>query len=312
MPTLHISEYTLYHFDISIKETMQEYIDKLSLDLSDYTFAANYIWLSSASGFYAIINDTFCLFVMQGGKLSMLLPPIGSIQNISKAIEICFGIMNVNNSTKLDSKIEYVHKDILHLVCADDVAYQGIDYVYECRDLVELKGNNYHTKRNEINKFCKQCSNVVIEEIVIKKHKEQILKLHSKWISARGKNLPLDDDRYLEGIYFEQKAIKRLLENYEELSLVGVVLFNDEKLIGFSVAERLNGSTASVIIEKCDAEVVGSSAYIFREFCKILEKKYGVFYINAGDDMGFENLKRAKMSYHPKMLLPKYTIYQNS
>jgi hypothetical protein len=69
---------------------------------------------------------------------------------------------------------------------------------------------------------------------------------------------------------------------------------------------------ASVIIEKTDFEVLGCAQFIFREFCKILKDKFNSEYINVGDDMGFENLKKVKMSYRPSRLIPKYTIYQKN
>ncbi|MDR2789868.1 MAG: ribonuclease HII, partial [Campylobacteraceae bacterium] len=94
MPTLHILKYELKHFNMHAKPIMEEYLKEVNVDLSDYTFAANYLWLSSASGFYAIINDTFCLFIMQGSEISMLLPPLGKKDKVNDAIVECFNIMN--------------------------------------------------------------------------------------------------------------------------------------------------------------------------------------------------------------------------
>ncbi len=77
MSTLTINNIPLKHFDIRAKELMQSYLNLINVDISDYTFAQNYIWLSTATGFYSIIDDTFCLFILNGGELSMLLPPLG-------------------------------------------------------------------------------------------------------------------------------------------------------------------------------------------------------------------------------------------
>lgn len=55
---------------------------------------------------------------------------------------------------------------------------------------------------------------------------------------------------------------------------------------------------------------MGCAQFIFREFSKMLKEHYAVNYINVGDDMGFENLRKVKMSYRPYKLVPKYTIYQ--
>ena len=65
-----------------------------------------------------------------------------------------------------------------------------------------------------------------------------------------------------------------------------------------------------MIIEKTDFEILGCAQFIFREFSKVLKERFGSEYIDVGDDMGFENLKKVKMSYRPDKLIPKYTIYQ--
>ncbi len=83
MSTLTINNYALKHFNLETKELMDHYLAIIDIDVSDYTFASNYIWLSSATGFYAIVNDTFCLFILNSGELSMLLPPLGNKKNTS-------------------------------------------------------------------------------------------------------------------------------------------------------------------------------------------------------------------------------------
>ncbi|MDR0666445.1 MAG: phosphatidylglycerol lysyltransferase domain-containing protein [Campylobacteraceae bacterium] len=325
MPTLQILNYELRHFNMHSKFIMEEYLKEVNVDLSDYTFAANYLWLSSASGFYTIINETFCLFIMQGSEISMLLPPLGKKELVNDAIVECFKIMNENNTSNYYSRIDYVHQNILEgftdfleegtvmfEMLADYIVEKKlVDYVYKSEDLVELKGNNYHSKRNEINKFKKAYSDVRVEELEPEKHKHIINALHRKWTNDRVKYMPKEEeDRFLEGILFEQNAIKRLLLHYEELELTGICLFIGDELKGFTVGEKINDHIASIIIEKTDFEILGCAQFLFREFSKILKEKYSVEYINVGDDMGFENLKKVKMSYRPEKLIAKYTIYQ--
>jgi hypothetical protein len=115
---------------------------------------------------------------------------------------------------------------------------------------------------------------------------------------------------FMDGIYFERFAIKRLINDYDNLDIIGLVIYINDEIKGFTVGEQINAQTASVIIEKTDFEILGCAQFIFREFTKILKDKFNVDYINVGDDMGFENLKKVKMSYRPNKLVPKYTIYQ--
>lgn len=327
MSTLTIKGHRLRHFDIASKTKMELYLKELNIDISDYTFAANFIWLAGPSGFYTVLHDCFCLFVLNGSELSMLLPPIGKKENTYAAIEECFQIMNENNTSIHYSRIDYVYEELLegfveHLeegtVIFDLlqdylIEKKLVDYVYQADDLIELKGNTYHTKRNEINKFRKAYPDVVVETLDSEKHGDNILLLFNKWVSDRVKFMPKEEaDPFLEGIFQERMAIKRMLKHYKELDLIGLVLLINEELKGFTVGEKINDHTASVIIEKTDFEVLGCAQYLFREFSKVLKGEYGCNWINVGDDMGFENLKKVKMSYRPDRLIPKYTIYQKS
>jgi len=325
MSILTIGNYTLKHFELNAKEIMDNYLKEISVDLSDYTFAGNYIWLSTATGFYSIVNDTFCLFILNSGELTMLLPPIGKKEKTYKAILKCFEIMNVHNSSRNYSKIEYVHEDILEGFV--DYLEEGtliyemlkdfliekklVDYIYKANNLIDLKGDSYKSKRNEINKFIKIYPNHRIEVLEKSKHGEAVIQLFNKWVKDRTTYMPKEEvEIFLDGIYFERFAIKRLFNNYENLDVIGLVIYIDDEIKGFTVGEKINDTTASVIIEKTDFEILGCAQFIFREFTKILKDEYAIEYVNVGDDMGFENLKKVKMSYRPNKLVPKYTIYQ--
>jgi hypothetical protein len=325
MSTLTISNYTLKHFDLKAKEEMTKYLELINVDVSDYTFAGNYIWLSTATGFYAIVNDTFCLFILSSGELSMLLPPIGKKNNTYDAMLQCFEIMNAHNSNRNYSKIEYVHEELLegfvdyleegtlvYEMLKDFIIEKKlVDYIYKVEDLIELKGDSYKSKRNEINKFKKIYPDHRIEILNKEKHGTEVLSLFNKWVKDRTTYMPKEEvEVFMDGIYFERFAIKRLINDYENLDIIGLVIYINDELKGFTVGEQINAQTASVIIEKTDFEILGCAQFIFREFTKILKDKFNVDYINVGDDMGFENLKKVKMSYRPNKLVPKYTIYQ--
>lgn len=325
MANLTVKKNTLKPFTLDTKPIMEKYITKLNIELSDYTFAANYIWLANSSGFYAIINKCFCLFIMTGGELTMLLPPLGKKKYVTEAIIKCFTIMNANNSSPYYARIDYVQGDMIEeFVQSTDeaksmfemlehyiVEKKLVDYIYSVESLIELRGNSYHTKRTEINKFTKSYSDHTIEPLDSVKHKDEIMSLFNKWVSDRVKYMPKEEaEVFLEGIHQERSAMKQMLKHFDALELIGLVIYINGELKGFTAGERINALTATVIIEKTDFEVLGCAQYIFREFSKMLKEHYGVTYINVGDDMGFENLRKVKMSYRPFKLVPKYTIYQ--
>lgn len=325
MSNFTIRNHTLKHFNLSAKPIMDEYLHMVEIDLSDYTFAGNYIWLSNATGFYTIVNETFCLFILSSGNLTMLLPPLGKQENTYDAIIECFEIMNAHNENTRYSKIEYVHEEILEGFV--DYLEEGteifeklkdfiiekklVDYIYRTDDLIDLKGNPYKVKRNEINRFRSVYPNHRIEIFDKETHGKKVIQLFNKWVQDRTIHMPKEDaEVFLDGIYFERYAIKRLISDYDQLDLIGIVIYIDDELKGFTVGEKVSSTTSTVIIEKTDFEILGCAQFIFREFTKLLKERYGSEYINVGDDMGFENLKKVKMSYRPDKLIPKYTIYQ--
>jgi hypothetical protein len=323
LTNLKISGVDILPLNIDTKPLMENYLRKIDVDISDYTFVANYIWFSYMSPFYAIINDTFVLFAMNGGELSLMLPPFGELKNIPVAIEKSFEIMLKNNDSTESLRIDYVDEQIIKSL----LEYYGftlenldsfekfiiekplVDYIYKTQNLIELKGNNYHTKRTEVNKFLKNYPNHRIEPLDPLRDSEKILKLFYKWSKSRIPTIAEENiGKFLDGILYEHSAIKIMLREYHKLELLGVVLYVDDNIIGFSIGEMINKRVASVIFEKTDFDISGSAQYIYREFSKILRDIYGSEYINAGDDMGFENLKKVKMSYRPEKLVPKYTI----
>ena len=65
----------------------------------------------------------------------------------------------------------------------------------------------------------------------------------------------------------------------------------DEKLVKKAVAAN----------EKANPDIRGLYAFINREFAKICTTRY----INREEDLGFENLRKAKLSYYPDLLIEK-------
>jgi len=320
-----IRGYNLKPFTLEVKYEMDHYLQFIKTEISDYTFASNYIWLSNASGFYGIVNNCFSLFILQADQLTMLLPPIGEKRFINDAMVQCFEIMNSVNKDVSASRIDYVCEDVLsnfvnYLEEGTDifeilenyvVEKRLIDYVYNTEDLINLSGNSYNSKRNEINKFKKIYENVKVEILDPVLHRDACTGLFQKWIASRMQYMPKEDsERFMDGISYERFALKRMFTYYKELELFGIILRINDEISGFTIGEKLDGDIASIIVEKTDFEKLGSAQYIFREFCKALKEEYGSKYINVGDDMGFENLKKVKMSYRPSKLIPKYTIYQ--
>ena len=301
----------LQKVDISHKSIFDNYARQLNINLSDYTFANNYMWFENSDGFIKKVNGNLCLFIYNNESLTMLLPPLGNNMP-SQTLDECFNIMNYCNRDRRSSKVDYVYASYLGELDfgAYQVERQNPDYIYLTNELTELKGNKYKTKRNEINYFTK---NFKFEYIPYSfAYRDLAVDLIYRWASLRLASIsPLSArelDHFVELIELERNAIIRVLDRYDELELKGALIIINGRAEGVTFGEKINDNTASILIEKTNFQYFGISQYLFRQFCS--SEFNGCEFINVGDDLGFDNLRRVKMSYHPYSYGPKYTIRQ--
>ena len=308
----------LYPFDHSAKPYFDEACARLNVALSDYSFANNVIWLAQASGFYQIIEGCYCLFVLNGNGLTMLLPPLGETSRQQRAFRICIKIMDAYNPSPSQARVDFVYHDFLKVVDTDllsgaplingelwHVEVTNPDYIYRTQDLIDLKGNAYKTKRNEINQFRRAHPNHALVPFN-RAHEAEARALVNTWMQNRLQTIPDGSfETFVYNIEMERKAIQRAITLYDQLGLEGLSLFIDGKLEGFTFGERLNRDVANVLIEKTNFNIQGAAQYLFREFSKVFAD---CTYINVGDDLGFENLRRVKMSYRPAMFGEKIIL----
>lgn len=310
---LAIEGHRLYPFTVEAKPLFDHYVQYIQAPLSDYTFANNIIWLSQKSGFYQVIEDCFCLFSLNGNCLTMLLPPLGETARQPVALAACFKIMDGYNPTPYFSTVEYVYRDFTDILDTTDNSWlierSLPDYIYRTEDLIQLKGNAYKTKRSEINQFRRVHPGHRMEKLE-PPHWNGIRELINTWLKNRIQYMTgeaIADFFYT--VEQERQAVERALANYDTLGLQGLCLFINDRLEGFTFGERITSDVANVLVEKTNFAIAGSSQYLFREFAKTFTD---CTFINVGDDLGLENLRRVKMSYRPALFGDKVTLRRNA
>ena len=172
------------------------------------------------------------------------------------------------------------------------------DYVYRAEKLDTLSGKKLHAKRNYVNRFCAEREWSFRE--LRKEDFKRCMDLLKRW---RAGEQEYDDD-----VSGEHAAIMRGFEHYDALGLVGGALFVEGDMIAFTIGERISRDTVDVHFEKAVAEIDGAYPMVNREFVRLLRARWPeIEYINREDDMGMENLRQSKLSYHPEYLLRKFT-----
>lgn len=171
------------------------------------------------------------------------------------------------------------------------------DYIYNAEDLIELSGRKYHGKRNHIAKFGKEFPDWSYETIN-ENNTDDCLEACLLWYEGK--------EELNEGLIHERQIIQTALNEREILGLSGGLIRFDGKVIAFTLGERLNDDTFVVHFEKALPGYEGAYPVINNQFAA--HELRGYRYINREEDLGIEGLRKAKLSYHPAILLEKFTL----
>ena len=175
------------------------------------------------------------------------------------------------------------------------------DYIYLRSELASLSGKAFHKKKNHFSKFVRTYPDYKYYEIgACNIYDAQ--KVADAWYYE---HLQDDDASQLA----EYKAIKEALENFEELGLLGGIIYVNDSPCAMTIASKINENTVDVHFEKAVGEYAlnGGYAAINKLFS---EKLDGVTWLNREEDIGIEGLRKAKLSYRPKIMLKKYSAVE--
>ncbi|WP_028575889.1 DUF2156 domain-containing protein [Desulfonatronovibrio hydrogenovorans] len=172
------------------------------------------------------------------------------------------------------------------------------DYLYSVPELIELKGNRFHKKKNLYNQFIK---NYDYEYVVLgKKYIEKALTLQTEWCLWKECN----DSGALEA---ENQAIVRVFSQWEKIrGLFGAGLMVGRDMVAYTVAEALPDRTIVIHFEKGCPGYKGVYQAINKLFLENSARDFEV--VNREQDLGDPGLKKAKESYNPTGYLKKYTV----
>ncbi|MDI6606535.1 MAG: phosphatidylglycerol lysyltransferase domain-containing protein [Candidatus Omnitrophota bacterium] len=288
------------------KKTFSYYLGLSRHRLSAYSFENIYIWKRLFEIFWVVIEDNLCLFFKDKIGCFMYLPPLGG-KATGKVLEEVFRIVNNFNSHPGISRIENVEKDTLKQYHKLGCAYQDkfCEYLYRRRDLVELKGKRFKSKRACCNYFSKHYDFKYLN--FSPKYKKECLELYGRWANERKQHA--QDTVYAGMLKDSGICLRQLLHSYKYLGFSGRVVRIAKEVKGFSFGFALNKEIFCVLYEVADLSVKGLAQFIFRGFCH----DCGSYkYINIMDDSGIDNLARTKFSYHPLELIPSYIIHKNN
>lgn len=174
----------------------------------------------------------------------------------------------------------------------------SFDYIYLLDDLITLAGKKLSSKRNHVNHFIK--NNRWSFERISSANIAECWDMTVEWCK-------LHKCMYNEELVNENCAVRCCFDHFEELGLEGGLLRSEDRVIAYTIGDKLNADTYDIHIEKAFDEITGAYQMINREFAALIKENHPeIIYVNREEDMGHEGLRKAKLSYHPLKMEKKY------
>ncbi|MEW9124001.1 MAG: phosphatidylglycerol lysyltransferase domain-containing protein [Thermotaleaceae bacterium] len=290
---------------IEDKALFNRYIQSYPYQISDINFTNLFMWRHLYHLRYEIIHDFLCISGYYYGE-PFLFPPL-TLQvydpvKLSRALEV---LKQRLRTGKAPLKMKFVPEPLLEVFQSlrdHDIEAapdrDNFDYIYSAEDLSKLQGRRFHSKKNHFNHFKKNTAYeyVPLTPALIDGCMSLTRRLMDDEASPLEKSL-------LEN---EEKAIYQALSHMDRLGYTGAAIVIHNQVEAFTLGEKTDNDTLLVHIEKANAEIRGLYQAINTLFCR--NECEHITYVNREEDMGFENLRKAKESYHPIKLLEKYDV----
>ena len=304
--------------ELSDAQWIRELFSVPDYNSEDYNFTFQFLWKNTFRSKVARIGDLVLIQYNMDGRKSYLMP-VGRADEHQVA-DIINSMLNENSLLGddgtlvfygvLPSQMDFFEKNFAGRYTSEQIR-MGADYIYDAQALKTLSGKKYQAKRNFANGF-RRLYRWRFEPIC-ESNMEECLQMNDEWCRRNG----CGQDFWKNN---EFCAVRVALNNYKALDLDGGLLRVDGNVVAFTIGERTSSDTLLVHIEKALTEYRGAYQAMSQEFLgymdgvlrqreNIPEGTPAFTLVNREDDSGDENLRKAKLEYHPIEIKEKYLVF---
>ncbi|SHJ42512.1 hypothetical protein SAMN02745163_01934 [Clostridium cavendishii DSM 21758] len=282
------------------KNVFDSFLTDYPFFIYDYSFTNLYLWKDLCGIEYNIIYDCLVIKVTNSEIGPCFMAPVSKEPLDDLALKkIVTFLASINSNpylfvtidTNFSERLKKIFKEELHI----EADLDNFDYIYNGNKLKTLKGKKLSKKRNHYNKF-KTSYNYELKSIDDQLTICDVLAFSDTWYNKKSNKT--------KELVYENNAIGNLLINKNALNLDALALYVDNKVVGFTIGEKVSKDMAIIHVEKCDIEYDGSYTFLNKNFIEMFYPD--IPYINREEDMGLPGLRKAKLSYYPERLEKKY------
>lgn len=313
-----MSGFLFKDIELSDSSWVRELFSVPDFNSEDYNFTYQYLWRNVFKSKIARIGDLALVQYNMEGRRSYLMP-VGRAEDSQKAdlLNSMLGDESLLGEDGklvfygvLPSQLDFLERHFSGRFTAEQLR-MGADYIYDAESLRTLRGKKYQAKRNFANGF-RRLYNWKFEPIT-EENLAECRQMNDEWCRRNGCG-----ENFWKASEF--CAVRISLDNYRALGLDGGLLRVDGTVVAFTIGERASSDTLLVHIEKALTEYRGAYQAMSQEFLgymdgvlrereSIPEGTPAFTLVNREDDSGDENLRKAKLEYHPIEIKEKYLVF---
>ena len=272
--------------------------------LQEKTITTYVVWQDCLFGLYKIIDQCLCsVFFHEQQEIYWTIQrpnenstcPLQPI--LSTLVKLCKKAGITTLSIKLiDQHLlsEYmaVQNPIIQIIYDIDSS----EYIYTRDNLIKLNGTSNYYKRKRVKKYINRKD--ISIQLMTKENVNLCLEIENQWCSRQ-------DCSYCYSFFgCEKKAIEIITDIYSEEIHKGLLLFNEEKPVGYIICEQLSSKVSFLYFGKSTLE----DGFVYLIYTMYKDYLTEVQYMNFNEDMGHPGLRKFKKLLSPYELWHKYFI----
>ena len=293
---------------------LESYLGSFEYKASGLSYTSLFMWREINKFSWEKIGDYLCIAGVDNYDLSddnpFMLPPL-TCTGTYDSESLRYTILEAKK--KFEAKgMKFVIKlvpfhvlEVMIKAMPGELCFEAdrpnYDYLYDTKDLIELKGRAFHSKKNHLNYFLSHYD-YEYREMTPDDADDAM-----QFIYEFNERKNLEDPIERELLRFEAMAMRDVFINLDSVGYLSGAIKIDGKIEAFSIGGKLGTKTVVVHVEKANIKYRGLYQAINNEFCKHMASN--VKRINREEDMGIPGLRKAKLSYNPVKFVEKYEVY---
>ncbi|MDR0851393.1 MAG: phosphatidylglycerol lysyltransferase domain-containing protein, partial [Clostridiales Family XIII bacterium] len=243
---------------------LEEYLNGFEYKTSGLCYTSLFMWRNINQFSWRIIGDYLCISAADNLEantdITFMFPPLTKTgqyepEKLRETVLAAKAVFEEQGAKFVMMLVPFHMLDFFKAAFPERLEITAdrpnFDYVYDTKDLIELKGRDFHGKRNHLNYFD---ANYTYE---YSEMTEAMAPEAMQFIRAFNERKNLPDPHERELLEMEEEAMRDVFENLTAVGYLSGVIRIGGKIEALSIGGQLGTKTVTVHVEKANTEFRG-------------------------------------------------------